>query len=109
MMAGALYVLSAFILWYVILCQRRNASGVVYDRAIGWSALAVLFTTIAAGRLGWVRWSDVGWVFVVTTFAVMLAGLVSVRTITYAKFGNSVLVVFVAVVLSAGVSTWLWG
>lgn len=108
-MAGALYALAALTLWYVVLFRRENSSGVIYDRAVAWSAMAILFIAIVAGRLRWVDWSRMGWLFVISTLAVMLAGLYSVRTITGPKFGNFPLLIFAAVVLTSGVSIFLWG
>lgn len=107
-MAGALYVLAALTFWYLIIFKRDNTV-TIYDRAIAWSAMAVLFLAMTAGRMRWVRWSDVGWVFVGSTLLIMLAGLLSVRTITGPKFGNVPFLIFTAVVLTSGVSIFLWG
>lgn len=107
-MAGALYVLAALIFWYLIVFKRDNTA-TIYDRAVAWSSMAVLFFAITAGRMRWVDWYNVAWAFVVSTSLIMLAGLVSVRAITGERFGNLPLLIFAAVVFTSGVSIFLWG
>lgn len=112
-MAGALYALAALCLWLVLIFRKQRPPGikvsVMLDRAIAWSALAAILLAIAAGRMRWVDWSSVAGIFLPAAMAIMIAGLVSVRSITREKFGDRVLVVFVAVVLCAGLSVFILG
>jgi predicted membrane protein len=112
-MAGALYVLAALGLWLVLVFRKQRPHNikvsVILDRAIAWSALAAILLAIAAGRMRWVDWSSVAGIFLPATFAIMIAGLVSVRSITREKYGGRVLVVFVAVVVVTGLSVFLLG
>lgn len=115
-MAGALYVLSASLLWWVLITRKKAAAvtplgtqSVIVDRAIAWSALAVLFSAIAVSELGWVDWRELGPLFLMTTLVIMIAGLFSVRAITQQHLGNKALVVFIAVIAATGLSLWLWG
>lgn len=108
-MACALYVMAASVLWFMVLFQRSQKSGVIYDRAAAWSAFAVIFAFIAAIRLGYTAWKDVAAVFIVCAAVVTATGLYSVYQITKEKLGAVPLYVFSFVVVVTGSIIWLWG
>lgn len=117
-MAAALYTLAAFVLWYRLLFGKRepgpadpmalNGTRVIADRAVAWSAFALLFIGITSARLRWLDWHELRWVYIVSTLAITTAGLFSVHEISKRR-GRAPLIVFIAVILTAGVVIWLWG
>jgi hypothetical protein len=108
-MAGALYVMAALTLWFMIVFQRSNMSGVVYDRAAAWSALAVIFILLAMVRLGRLQWHDVSAGITVCAAVITVAGLYSVYTLTEDRLGKVPLYAFTLVVLVSGLTVWIWG
>ncbi len=63
-----------------------------------------LFSVVTAAKLSLTRWDNQGvdLILLIASFVVFAAGLVSVRAITLATFGNRVLLAFVAVSLAVG-------
>lgn len=78
---------------------------VILDRALAWSALAVIFYTVAAIKSGWYHWSDdyVDAVRVVALLTIFFCGLISIRAITVRHFGLRVVGWFAAASIAAGV------
>jgi len=107
-MAGALYFMSAVISWFRVLRpverEQSISDKVILDRAIAWTALCAIFSSVTMVKLGLASWYDIDIILIFGSLAVFLAGLISVRAITMAGFGNKVLIVFVAVSLAVGAS-----
>jgi hypothetical protein len=106
-MPAALYVMAASVAWFRVVFPLPSASlakRVMLDRAVAWSALSVIFSVVVAVKLGIVSWDDprVGVILVAALVAFFVAGLVSVRAITMAAFGNRVLAVFAVVSIAVG-------
>ena len=111
-MAAALYVMAATVAWFrVILPTPSNsfAKRVMLDRAVAWSAMAAMFIVVVAVKLSVADWADAGVDVVLTlaSLAIFVAGLVSVRAITMAAFGNRVLAVFAVVSIAVGLAILL--
>jgi predicted tellurium resistance membrane protein TerC len=106
-MAAALYVMAASVAWCRVILPTPShsfAKRVMLDRAVAWSALAAIFLVVVAVKLSVADWTDAGvdLVLAVASLAIFVAGLVSVRAITMAAFGNRVLVVFAMVSIAVG-------
>ena len=106
-MAGTLYLMAGALAWLRVAFPRPSpslAKRVVLDRAVAWSALAIIFTVVVAVKLSVARWTDTGIDLLLTVafLAIFVAGLVSVRNISAAAFGNRVFAVFAAVSIAVG-------
>ncbi len=106
-MAAALYIMAASVAWFRVLLPQPSysfAKRVMFDRAVAWSALSAIFIVVVAVKLGTWSWDDPGVcvVLALASFVIFVAGLVSVRAITLAVFGNGVLAVFALVSISVG-------
>lgn len=110
-MAAALYIMAASVAWFRVFFPQSSlgpapslGKKVIPDRAVAWSALAALFSVVVAVKLSLTEWANQGVdiVLLVASLAVFTAGLVSVRTITIASFGNRALAAFAAVSVAVG-------
>ncbi len=106
-MAAALYLMAAAVAWFRVAFPQPSpslAKRVMLDRAVAWSALSALFSVVVAVKLSVASWTDSGvdFVLAVACLAIFVAGLVSVRAITVASFGNRVLAIFAAISLAVG-------
>lgn len=106
-MAGTLYAMAALVAWFRVAFPQPTpslAKKVMLDRAVAWSALSALFIVVVAVKLSVASWTDAGVDLVLTlaSLAVFVAGLVSIRAITIAAFGNRVLVAFAGISLAVG-------
>lgn len=113
-MACVLYLLAAAWLWWLLLGGERRREPrlaghkyVIPDRAMAWSALALLFGAMAAAKAGWTEYGQLDALVLVTTFTVTVTGLWSVREITREKFGNRALFFFIVVIVAAAIAVWL--
>lgn len=111
-MAAVLYLLAAGVAWYRFLSPTytRPALKLVLDRAIAWSALAVIFSRFILVRLGVMDWGDdrLDFLLIISLFATWACGLTSVRAFTLVRFGSRVWMMFGLLSLGAGVSTFFW-
>lgn len=106
-MAAAFYFMAAAFAWFRVASPSPSLSTVrkvILDRAVAWSALSALFAMVVAVKLSVARWTDPGVdiVLFLASLAIFIAGLVSVRAITAAMFGNKVLLGFGAVSIAVG-------
>ncbi len=106
-MAAAFYLMASTVAWFRVAFPMPSASlakRVMLDRAVAWSALSAIFCVVVAVKLGIASWYDdrVGLILALASIAIFVAGLVSVRAITAAAFGNKVLAVFAAVSIAVG-------
>ena len=106
-MPAALYLMAASVAWFRVVVPSPSpslAKRVMLDRAVAWSALSVIFSVVVVVKLGILSWDDprVGVILAVALIVFFGAGLVSVRAITMAAFGNRVLAVFGAVSIVVG-------
>lgn len=94
-MAAVLYLLSGSLAWYRLARPRRESlpqvRGVILDRAVAWSSLAVLFGIVAISELGYYEWADNRLYFLrlAALLAIYICGLISIRSITIRHFGYS--------------------
>lgn len=106
-MAGAFYVMASAVAWFRVAFPQPShsfAKRVMLDRAIAWSALSAIFCVVAVVKLKFANWTDLGVdiVLALACLAIFVAGLVSVRAITAAAFGNKVLAFFAVVSVAVG-------
>lgn len=106
-MAAALYIMAAAVAWFRVAFPQPSSSlatRVMLDRAVAWSALSAIFVVLVAVKLSVADWADAGVDLVLTlaSLAIFGAGLVSVRAITMAAFGNRVLAVFAGASVAVG-------
>jgi hypothetical protein len=112
--AAVFYLLAALSFWLLLVTRRGGqlpfqGIDVVADRAVAWSALALLFGAIGAVKLGWLDWPQLNWVLGGTMLAVAATGLFSVRQMTRRKFGERVWLFYLSAVVLVGGALYLWG
>lgn len=106
-MSSTMYLMACLLAWYRVFSPGKSndeARKVIPDRAVAWTGLFGLFGMIALEKLGLINWSDysvMAFTFVFLS-AVYWSGLVSIRAITIDRYGNFVLMVFVAASLAVG-------
>jgi len=120
-MVSVLYALASLLLWYLLFFRNKasrkvektnggvDTHRIIVDRAVAWTAFALIFMAFSAIKLGWFQWQDVNLLFVLSTSAVAIAGLFSVYEMTKPRFGKAVLIFFIAAMVLAAVSLWEWG
>lgn len=105
-MAAALYFLSCCIAWYRLFSPtyRNPALKIVVDRAIAWTAMAVIFLRIALVRLGVIDWDNqlLDVILLVSLIAVWVCGLCGVRSFTSLRFGARIWLSVALLSLAAG-------
>jgi len=99
-MTAAVYFLAMLVAWYRVFEARVPAHSyarrITLNRAIAWSALFVLFSMIVSIKTGKSSWGDpmIDISLIAANTLILLSSLASVKVITMASFGNSVLIVF---------------
>lgn len=108
-MAAALYLLSGSLAWYRLLRPRPSSlphvRGVILDRAIAWSSLAVLFAILAIAELGYYELYEESFhiIRLIALSAIYVCGLASIRSITIRHFGHSAVGWFAGLSFMVGV------
>ncbi len=105
-MSAALYFLAALVAWYRVVHPRSASmfSGVFLDRAVAWTGLFVLFTTISVVKMKLADWTDdaVDVFLLLALIAVYAAGMWSVRQISQRRFPRGGPAVFIAFTVAVG-------
>jgi hypothetical protein len=112
--AAVFYLLASLSFWLLLSTRRTGplpfeGIDVMADRAVAWSALALMFGAIGAVKLGWLGWHQLNGVLGGSMLTVAGAGLFSVRQMTLRKFGERVWLFYLAAVLLIGGAVYLWG
>lgn len=107
-MSAALYFLAGGVAWLRWAFPRSTQDSlvkkVVFDRAVAWSGLCVLFTLVSLVKLNMAEWTDNGVdiLLLVALSAVYVSGLVSIRAITLPRYGYRALALFAGISLAVG-------
>lgn len=107
-MVAALYVLASAVLWYMVINKGKlHNRSIVTDRAVAWTAFALLFAINAGIKMRWYVLNDVpDFLMLFINVSVATAGLFSVREMTRARFGSKVLLLFAVVMLATALTLW---
>jgi hypothetical protein len=118
-MVSVLYIMASAMMWFFLIRKRFNGMKrngeevntrrIMLDRAIAWSAFAVVFACIGTWLLHWLEWEDVNGAVLIGNIVIVIAGLFSVRELTRASMGSVAIVVFATLTGLAGFSLMLWG